>query len=354
LVIESSRKGHWNLFHELVIEAGPNTWCVLDILSKYLGQSERSVKEIVIYEPHTFRDNIQFGFLASLLESLSSVVTRFSDKKKFMNYVTTKLPFRADITKMEVTGSSLGNSVTPSYLKNLPDLKPFTQLIALSSRVKDLTFKITNGTNHVPDRKQHRSKMHCMDCILIIQRDEYHRRMVGTNTGTFTEIVLELLKYDLPIQIATLEGLSAVEQMQLFSNARIVIAVHGAALTNLIWMRPHHSAVVEVLVNHGWGVHFTSPDDVTLECVRPCNENYFKFDYFNLARLWSVHHAYIKSEFSSPLVFNEDLTNSMSQTKYLLRGLFYIDSQMLAKKVVGLYRLLIQQEEASNNSTFIK
>jgi len=219
----------------------------------------------------------------------------------------------------------------------------------ISSKIKDLALKTTDTVNNREVQNLTRSEIHCVDCVLIIQRNNNHRRMVGINTGTFTEIVVDLLKHKLPVQLATLEGLSAVEQIQLFSNARIVIAVHGAALTNLIWMRPRRSAVVEVLVDHGWGVHLTSRDNQTLECMGPCTENYFEFDYFNLARLWSVHHTYVQSNFSSPLLNVEEHNSLIDQTKYISRDIFYIDSQMMARKVARLYDALIRQKDDSSD-----
>jgi hypothetical protein len=43
-----------------------------------------------------------------------------------------------------------------------------------------------------------------------------------------------------------LEGLSLAEQIALFSSADVIIAQHGAALSNLIWSRPG-TAVVEIV-----------------------------------------------------------------------------------------------------------
>lgn len=40
------------------------------------------------------------------------------------------------------------------------------------------------------------------------------------------------------IEWALLEGLSVGDQISLFVNATIIVAPHGAGMTNMIWARP--------------------------------------------------------------------------------------------------------------------
>ena len=47
------------------------------------------------------------------------------------------------------------------------------------------------------------------------------------------------------VQTADLEGLSFAEQVSIMVGSAVVVAAHGAALTNIVWMRPK-TTVVEV------------------------------------------------------------------------------------------------------------
>ena len=90
-----------------------------------------------------------------------------------------------------------------------------------------------------------------------------------------------------------------MEQVRLFNDANIFIAVHGAALTNLMWMMPNITTVVETLVDHGWSVYLIKQQE---QCQNSNNNNdnkdyYMKFDYFNLVKLWSMHRAHMKTKF---------------------------------------------------------
>ena len=47
----------------------------------------------------------------------------------------------------------------------------------------------------------------------------------------------------LPLRVLRLEGMSLQAQVRLFAGARLVVARHGAALSNLLWARPGTLAV---------------------------------------------------------------------------------------------------------------
>jgi capsular polysaccharide biosynthesis protein len=62
--------------------------------------------------------------------------------------------------------------------------------------------------------------------IYITRNDALTRRVVNEQ-----EVIEELTK--IGFEIFSLEGLSIVDQAKLFSMAKIVVAPHGAGLTNL-------------------------------------------------------------------------------------------------------------------------
>ncbi len=49
----------------------------------------------------------------------------------------------------------------------------------------------------------------------------------------------------LGFEIRQLEGMTIAEQQALFGSARVVVAEHGAALTNIVWC-PANAAVVDI------------------------------------------------------------------------------------------------------------
>ena len=47
------------------------------------------------------------------------------------------------------------------------------------------------------------------------------------------------------VQLVQLEGRSLAEQMQMFSGCKLLVGLHGAGLTNMLWM-PQGSQVIEI------------------------------------------------------------------------------------------------------------
>lgn len=48
----------------------------------------------------------------------------------------------------------------------------------------------------------------------------------------------------------------APDQLLLLTRAAIIVSVHGAALNNMVWMRPHRGAVVEL--SAGGNYHYAN------------------------------------------------------------------------------------------------
>lgn len=87
--------------------------------------------------------------------------------------------------------------------------------------------------------------------ILLIERGQPHGhyaeagRTSGGQRRSIPNIdsLCDLLKKHHEIEIFNLEDKDLALQIAVFSEAKVVIAQHGAALTNLIWMRPGSLAI---------------------------------------------------------------------------------------------------------------
>jgi hypothetical protein len=77
---------------------------------------------------------------------------------------------------------------------------------------------------------------------LLIQRKARSRVIVNLQQ---LQDVLAIFP-GLHVRLVRLEGASLADQMRLFSAASIIVAAHGNALGNIVWMAPH-SAVMELL-----------------------------------------------------------------------------------------------------------
>jgi Glycosyltransferase 61 len=74
--------------------------------------------------------------------------------------------------------------------------------------------------------------------IYVSRKDASRRRMI--NEADMTERLKKL-----GFEIRQLEGMTIAEQQALFGSARVVVAEHGAALTNIAWC-PANAAVVDI------------------------------------------------------------------------------------------------------------
>ena len=130
--------------------------------------------------------------------------------------------------------------------------------------------------------------------ILIVTRDN-SRVMIDSDTLERVEFVLpKLLPESLRkrVQVTSFKGLEFAEQVKIVSRARIMIGVHGAALTNLAWMRPG-GRVYEISLRKHWYCsldkacgHLAGTVAYEFDCgagLSPPFTWYHKADYHNLA-----------------------------------------------------------------------
>lgn len=73
--------------------------------------------------------------------------------------------------------------------------------------------------------------------IIYISRRDAPRRFL-VNEDDVTSLILSFGG-----RVATLEGMTLQEQYLLFSSCSLLIGLHGAGLTNMIWMPPHASVL---------------------------------------------------------------------------------------------------------------
>jgi hypothetical protein len=72
--------------------------------------------------------------------------------------------------------------------------------------------------------------------IYVSRKDASRRRMI--NEAQMTESLKSL-----GFEVRQLEGMTIAEQQELFGSARVVVAEHGAALTNIVWCPPNATVV---------------------------------------------------------------------------------------------------------------
>jgi len=71
------------------------------------------------------------------------------------------------------------------------------------------------------------------------------RKLVDMRTRNLAGVINTLAKEGMNVVTSTLKGLKFSHQLQIFANTAVFIAVHGAGLTNMIFMR-RGSSVVEI------------------------------------------------------------------------------------------------------------
>ena len=79
--------------------------------------------------------------------------------------------------------------------------------------------------------------------IYVSRRDSNVRRLVN-------EVEVTRMLEGMGFRSVTCSGLTVREQQQLFANADVIVASHGAALTNLIWCRPGTRVIEFLPVEH--------------------------------------------------------------------------------------------------------
>jgi hypothetical protein len=173
--------------------------------------------------------------------------------------------------------------------------------------------------------------------VLLVLRSGASRRLAGRATGTAAEIVQALLDQSLSVRVIDLAEASVYDQMTWFRAATVVIGMHGAGLTNLVWMdhgRRRHGrrrtaavTLIEIAASYGWGRYLEVPtkdDNGTVVCRRRRDVSplYMKADFYNLARRFGVRHVLVHPVYSS--------VELQPNNNPIQKEVFYVDAPALA------------------------
>jgi Glycosyltransferase 61 len=142
--------------------------------------------------------------------------------------------------------------------------------------------------------------------VLLILRAGPTRQLAGSTTGTAAEIVHALLDQAFTVRVMDLAAASVADQMAWFHTADLVIGLHGAGLTNLVWMDHDRNraarggggvTLIEIAASYGWGKYL----DVNGSCQRMAGMAplYMKADFYNLARRFRVRHMLVHPVYSA-------------------------------------------------------
>lgn len=136
--------------------------------------------------------------------------------------------------------------------------------------------------------------------VLIVQRE--YRRLADSETGEFSTIIDALCAMGLPVHVSNLGALSPAEQAKLLRRTSVLIGVHGADLTNMLYMSLK-STVIEVTLRYGWccdPVTESSFGNDAPPCItEPCKP-YHKVDYMNMAHALGINYFYFDAEYIDP------------------------------------------------------
>lgn len=293
-----------NIFHQMAIRGRP-LWCIFQAVTHFASQATcQNVTWTVEYkvDPGMHRSR----YVERLFHSLSS----HDDDS---NNDTTALLNDPDIdmTPYELEGNlSLENTLVVAHGKFRPNTQFSPWLADISLQVRRQVLSGDNASHNIPKEP----------FVLFVPRATKKRRLAGAETGTATEIVLALRKRDLSVHVMDSAVASIEDQLKMFETATVVVSMHGAGLTNLIWMRPRESVVIEVAASYGWARYLDTNGTCAIMQGEP--ENYKKGGYYNLARRFGV-----KYELVHPVYASRPPDSPFNPVGKLV---YYVDSDALA------------------------
>jgi len=163
-----------------------------------------------------------------------------------------------------------------------------------------------NAINSHQQRRDNEGK------ILIVQRKN-SRRIVGSTTGTFAEVVDAMCTLNLPVEVVEFESLTPQEQIDVAGQSTILVGAHGAGLSHAMFVK-EGGAVVEILMRQGFG------------------QDYHKADFANLVRFYGKKYVYYDP---IAIELNEGVDN-------LSAHLLIVDAQELAQALYCLYHSVLR------------
>lgn len=297
LLENSIRRYDPNIFHLLVVDSeshcGKGFWCLLDAATRFR-------QEALLTNTTTWW---RMEFQVDPGKSTSTYAQQLfqllgNDGDECEN--TTVVPYKLGELAPKLRHGTISDS---RYFR--PNTRPNDFLIDIAARVRH-AIVVPHSTSR--------------PFVLLVLRSTSSRRLAGTRTGTATEIVLALLRCSLPLRIIDLSFAPVVDQIEWFSQALVVIGMHGAGLTNLVWMKKG-STVIEIAAGYGWARYV----DENGTCHQSDNESvkYKKADYFNLAKRFRIKHNLIHPVYAIPQRPGRDANP-------IHKSMFYVDADSVA------------------------
>lgn len=141
--------------------------------------------------------------------------------------------------------------------------------------------------------------------ILLVQRNEDDRFLLDHATGDPIEKILTARKneFKLPLKVVNFSRLNPQEQERICSGASIMVAMHGAGLTNLIFTPPD-CHIIEVNYRRHWYCdpvcddHYNETLAYNKDCGGPLTfkPDFHKADYHNLSLLLGKNYTEVEAE----------------------------------------------------------
>ncbi len=285
-----------NVFHMMVIRGHP-FWCVLDAVTRFAAQTKNSTWTVE-YEVESGTEKRGSNYVEQLFRSLSND-NDVKENSETSYELSQELPFWKDVQLVSTNGIFRPNTQFSEWLANT------------AARVR---YQIALSDAGIRFEKPK------VPFVLLVLRSTKRRRLAGAQTGTATEIVLALLERSMPVYVVDLAKASIEEQILLFESAPVVIGMHGAGLTNMIWMRPKESTIIEVAASYGWARYVDNEGRCSIVQNEP--EAYMKGGYSNLASRFGIQHELFQPVYASrPWNFP---SNPAGKTVY------YVDADALA------------------------
>lgn len=277
IVLSGFNSAEKNLYHVAQMDSG--LYCLFLALQNAASSvtTQQSVSVILPVQWSSPMGNAIARALAASFEAEVVVLDQnytFIQQQSYQNLIHVHGPYGGDKVSDIVRSGSLG------FNWPLWDSFKFEQNRLASPFGMAFANAVRSGNRaQLSKQKQQPVSDSNRNYVLIVQRRN-SRRLVGSRSGTFSEVVDAMCSMGLPIKVVEFETLAAEEQIQAVSSSVVMVAAHGAGISHAAWMRPG-TAVVEVLMRQGFaGSDYHKADFANL--VRFFGKNYFYYDAVSL------------------------------------------------------------------------
>eukprot|EP00301_Raphidiophrys_heterophryoidea_P017998 c2983_g1_i1.p1 GENE.c2983_g1_i1~~c2983_g1_i1.p1 ORF type:complete len:443 (-),score=127.69 c2983_g1_i1:310-1638(-) len=174
--------------------------------------------------------------------------------------------------------------------------------------------------------------------VVLVDRHK-SRHLVDKHTLTLQPIIDEMCKLGLDVRVVSTEDIAFSKQVEVVAGATVMVAVHGAGITNSVFMLPNdHSHVIEITMRYGWCCDPIVPESAyapstTKMCTGPCKV-YHKMDFANLVRLSGVRYWYYDPVFVESRTWANPIESSA----------VHVDAKELAQVTKVVYQKALSGE----------